>query len=454
MAIIKCGKCGKMQWGETGKPCNQCGAILGAPEARFAEMFDKQSSVNADDSSKTSYSLKQTSVDLSKGVAESPDLKHKSSSKKEMTIRGAIVTLVEVKKNVRYQCPDSCRETAPICEPKRRFSLNPNKTSICVTEIILEIFNPMTEVWVGAGCRWKLIDNRAYTYANSAPCYVITDRRIVDGSYVDVPPGTKSKVSLWFPQLESNTEISALTVTYGRESSRIDIAPLSPSVTKTIQKIMDETAPEQPRSQDTLWTSIDKLAVDCFARTHNILTQKEIVKLENSISNHQFSIEQSIKSMHKLKTAPYQARLDEIMTTYHQELSRIKKEEKSKVKLDSQIEELYNLPDRQFEEWSADLFEALGFEVELTPKTGDHGIDVLCRKNGKLTVVQCKKYKGVVSAPDIQKFIGAMQNAGADEGYFLTTGTFSIGAEKAAKDAPIVLCDKLGIRELIETALS
>lgn len=43
MAIIKCSKCGKMQWSETGKACNQCGAMLGKPEARFAGIFDKQS---------------------------------------------------------------------------------------------------------------------------------------------------------------------------------------------------------------------------------------------------------------------------------------------------------------------------------------------------------------------------------------------------------------------------
>jgi restriction system protein len=34
----------------------------------------------------------------------------------------------------------------------------------------------------------------------------------------------------------------------------------------------------------------------------------------------------------------------------------------------------------------------MGYDVSHTPRTGDGGVDLLARKNGRLTVVQCKAH--------------------------------------------------------------
>jgi hypothetical protein len=39
------------------------------------------------------------------------------------------------------------------------------------------------------------------------------------------------------------------------------------------------------------------------------------------------------------------------------------------------------------------LFSMMGYNVSLTPRTGDGGVDLCLRKDGKLTVVQCKAHK-------------------------------------------------------------
>lgn len=49
--------------------------------------------------------------------------------------------------------------------------------------------------------------------------------------------------------------------------------------------------------------------------------------------------------------------------------------------------------------------------------------------------------------------MGAIQNSGATRGYFVTTGTFSIGAEEMAKSNHIELLDRGALKELISTAM-
>lgn len=58
---------------------------------------------------------------------------------------------------------------------------------------------------------------------------------------------------------------------------------------------------------------------------------------------------------------------------------------------------LYELSPRRFEELVAELYARAGFEVELTPASGDGGVDVYAIRRddlgSTLTVVQAKRYK-------------------------------------------------------------
>lgn len=118
---------------------------------------------------------------------------------------------------------------------------------------------------------------------------------------------------------------------------------------------------------------------------------------------------------------------------------------------------LYNLTPAAFERLAQRILRESGFfQVEVTGKSGDGGIDGkgIVRVSGLLSfhvIFQCKRYKGSVTPSQIRDFRGAMQGR-ADKGLLITTGTFTREALKeATRDGapPIdlidgeLLCDKL-----------
>ena len=79
----------------------------------------------------------------------------------------------------------------------------------------------------------------------------------------------------------------------------------------------------------------------------------------------------------------------------------------------------------------------------VTPHSNDNGIDVFGKMNGKTIVAQCKRFlSNPVGSPDMQRFIGAMQNADADKGIFFTTASFTEGAVTMAKKNGITMFDR------------
>lgn len=103
----------------------------------------------------------------------------------------------------------------------------------------------------------------------------------------------------------------------------------------------------------------------------------------------------------------------------------------------------------EFEEYVASLFEAMGYVVDFTPASGDHGIDLLLRKDNRLIAVQCKRWNAPVGEPVIRDFFGSLTSAGAQTGYVITTTTFTSRAFAFAQDKPMQLID---LDELIDLA--
>ena len=118
---------------------------------------------------------------------------------------------------------------------------------------------------------------------------------------------------------------------------------------------------------------------------------------------------------------------------------------------------LYSISPSAFERLAQRILRESGFfQVEVTGKTGDGGIDGkgIVRISGFLSfhvIFQCKRYRGSITPSQIRDFRGAMQGR-ADKGLFITTGTFTREATKeATRDGapPIdlidgeLLCDKL-----------
>lgn len=120
------------------------------------------------------------------------------------------------------------------------------------------------------------------------------------------------------------------------------------------------------------------------------------------------------------------------------------KEKKIQIIKSNNIQNLittYSKSSRNFEILCADIFESLGYNVELTPQTNDGGYDILLEKNNKYIIVECKCYSlnKKVGRPDIQKLVGANQIVKADSMIFITTSEFT----NQAKDYANKLCVNL-----------
>mgnify|MGYP000869672451 CR=1 FL=1 len=115
-----------------------------------------------------------------------------------------------------------------------------------------------------------------------------------------------------------------------------------------------------------------------------------------------------------------------------------------------QLEDLLTLTPDQFEKLIKDLFEAYGYQADLSGGNADHGVDVIVSGDeDDKWVVQCKRYSGSVGEPIVRDLYGTMLHEEAQRAYLITTGTFTAQAKEWALGKPIVLYDGESLIKLI-----
>jgi restriction system protein len=110
-------------------------------------------------------------------------------------------------------------------------------------------------------------------------------------------------------------------------------------------------------------------------------------------------------------------------------------------------EYLQKMDPGEFELLVCDLFRRMGYQVEQTPLSGDSGIDGYLRKDGILSILQCKRVKGSVGEPILRDLFGTMHATGAKKGVVVTTGKVSMKALKWSKNKPMKIME---LSELVE----
>ncbi len=99
-----------------------------------------------------------------------------------------------------------------------------------------------------------------------------------------------------------------------------------------------------------------------------------------------------------------------------------------------------------FEHLVIRLLVAMGYggghldRAEVTGKSGDEGIDGVIREDRlglDMIYVQAKKWDNAVGPGEIDKFVGSLMRKKAHKGVFITSGTFTTGASRAAKEAAV-----------------
>lgn len=125
------------------------------------------------------------------------------------------------------------------------------------------------------------------------------------------------------------------------------------------------------------------------------------------------------------------------------ELERLFNEHHQKKKLNqTSSTNLDGLLGVEFEVWIAKALKESGFEdVRGTPTCGDQGADLIAKRNGKVIIIQAKRYQGPVGNKAVQEVISAITFYGGDEGWVITNSTFTPSAKALAQKGGIRLID-------------
>jgi len=126
--------------------------------------------------------------------------------------------------------------------------------------------------------------------------------------------------------------------------------------------------------------------------------------------------------------------------------------------LDSRAD-LTQMTPTDFEHFVRQLFEARGLAGWTTKRTGDDGVDAVVLNPdpmiGGLTIVQAKKYNGVIGVSHIRELVGAMDEMRAGRGILVTTSWFASGCwTKASDNNRIELIDGGRLRYLAREHLN
>ncbi len=113
-------------------------------------------------------------------------------------------------------------------------------------------------------------------------------------------------------------------------------------------------------------------------------------------------------------------------------------------------EYLQSMDPKGFERLVCELFRRLGYEVEATPYSGDSGVDGYLRKNGMLSILQCKRVQGSVGEPVLRDLFGTMQHAKATWGIVVTTGRVSKQARRWVQGKPIHIVELAELCRLLD----
>lgn len=105
----------------------------------------------------------------------------------------------------------------------------------------------------------------------------------------------------------------------------------------------------------------------------------------------------------------------------------------------------------RFESWCADLLRKNGYNnVQVTPGSGDQGIDVLAEKNGVNFAIQCKCYSSDLGNTPVQEAHAGKDFYNCDVAVVMTNRHFTKGARDLAEKTRTRLWDRETLRNMLE----
>ena len=122
-------------------------------------------------------------------------------------------------------------------------------------------------------------------------------------------------------------------------------------------------------------------------------------------------------------------------------------------KQNQSIQQIRNLTWQQFEFYVGQAYREKGYFVVETPEGPDGGVDLILRKGGKKTFVQCKHWKlHRVGVEKVRELLGSMVDGGADHGVLVATGSFTKSAIHFGQQNGIGLINGKELENMIRAA--
>lgn len=104
-----------------------------------------------------------------------------------------------------------------------------------------------------------------------------------------------------------------------------------------------------------------------------------------------------------------------------------------------------------FEQWLLGVFRELGYVAKLTSRGSDFGVDLIVEKDGLKSAVQAKHHKAAVGIAAVQEVHGGRGYYRCKGAIVVSTGTFTVQAEKLARRLRVELYDRRWITETMES---
>lgn len=104
----------------------------------------------------------------------------------------------------------------------------------------------------------------------------------------------------------------------------------------------------------------------------------------------------------------------------------------------------------EFEEFVGKIFVKLGYTTEITKASGDQGVDLIAKKDGKVLAIQAKCYSGVVGNHAIMEVVAGMKYYDCNCCMVVTNSTFTPAAKELAKANNVEIWDRNELKEQME----
>lgn len=103
----------------------------------------------------------------------------------------------------------------------------------------------------------------------------------------------------------------------------------------------------------------------------------------------------------------------------------------------------------EYEKACANLFRSRGWSTEMTAATGDQGVDIVIKKQGKVGVVQCKRYVAPVGNSAVQEVAAGRSHYRASIAIVVSPSGFTRSAKQLAESTNVHLLHHEEIKNFV-----